>query len=1036
MCDSITAHKFQLRLADDTHTRVLHRVPRMKKIPLLPTARIPAATFLLLVTSLVTLHAQYHIDVWTTVAGLPQNTVYSILQTRDGYVWFTTLDGLVRFDGVRFTVYNRGNGGGGINSNRFTALHESADGTLWAGTEDGGLTRYRDGRFKTYTANDGLPDNGVWAIRDDKAGGLLVSTNLGPTLLRGDRFEAVLGQGGASLPRCIDLNAAGACWYQDAIGLHRSLNGETTTFSLPAAVVSKLVTTIYEDREHAVWIALRGGGLVGIKPDGSFSSYDAKDGLVHLPVTAISQDHQGRLWFGTAGGGLLSFEGARFVTYLEPTDKVGIDDIRTIYEDRESNLWLGKRASGLAKLVRQIVTVRTKNDGLSGNNVYAVLEDRSGKIWVGVWESGVNVSALDGRFAKRADVPFGFPTALYEDSAGRIWVGSNHSAIGFIEDDRWTDVSSQIGAAGAVFVIRESSDGSLWFGTRSGLLRYRGGSTTRYTMRDGLPSDDVKDILEDRQKRLWFATFGGLARLEGDRFVNLTEADGLSSNHVRTLYEDSDGTLWVGTYDGGLNRLRDKRLTRYTTANGLFSSGVFRIIEDGRGRFWVSSNRGIYRLNKAELNDFAEGRIKSVTSVAYGLQDGLISTECNGGQQPAGWKTRNGHIVFPTQEGLAFIDPESVTENPLAPPVVIENSSLDGQPVKFAPEIRVGPGQQNLEINYTGLSFVKPEQVRFKYKLEGLDGEWVEAGSRRTAYYSYLPPGTYVFRVLAANSDSVWNPNGASVSVVVTPPFYRTRWFYLLIGLSVAGVAFAVYETRLQRLRRAHAAQRAFSQQLIELQEGERKRIAAGLHDSLGQNLLIIKNRALLGLQKPLGDSAAHDQLEEISGISSQALDEVREIAYALHPYQMDRLGLTKAVLAMLNKVATASDIEFSTEIQNIDGLFPKDSEINIYRIVQESVNNIVKHSGTKSARVAIKRIGSTVQISVADDGKGFSTEAAAGPSAPGSGFGLAGISERARMLGGKELIHSTPGKGTSVTVRILYHSKGVAERGSGGENS
>jgi hypothetical protein len=217
--------------------------------------------------------------------------------------------------------------------------------------------------------------------------------------------------------------------------------------------------------------------------------------------------------------------------------------------------------------------------------------------------------------------------------------------------------------------------------------------------------------------------------------------------------------------------------------------------------------------------------------------DGLISTECNGGQQPAGWKTRAGQIVFPTQEGLAFIDPETVIENPLAPPVVIENSSLDGHPANLLPDIRVGPGQQNLEINYTGLSFVKPEQVRFKYKLEGLDSDWVEAGSRRTAYYSYLPPGTYNFKVLAANSDGVWNTDGASIRVVVTPPFYRTRWFYALVGLAAAGLAFGVYEIRLRRLRRAHAAQEIFSRQLIDSQEHERKRIAAELHDGLGQNL-------------------------------------------------------------------------------------------------------------------------------------------------------------------------------------------------------
>jgi signal transduction histidine kinase/ligand-binding sensor domain-containing protein len=980
------------------------------------------AVLLLFSARPIDLHAQYRVDVWTTASGLPQNTVYSILQTRDGYVWFTTLDGLVRFDGVRFVVYTRENGGGGITSNRFTALHEGKDGTLWAGTEDGGLTRYREGKFRTYTVSDGLPSNGVWAIKDDEGSGLIVSTTGGTARLRGERFESLFGLGGAKLPRCLGLTAAGACWYKDAAGIHKSADGKTSTLPAPAIVVSKPVTSIFEDGSGIVWILWRDGGVAALKPDGSFISYDAAAGLPKLSLTAIAQDHNGRLWFGTAGGGLYSFADEHFVARLEPTDKVGTDDIKVIYEDREHTLWLGKSATGLAKLVRQIVTMRVRADGLSGNNVYPVLEDRNGRLWVGAWQKGLNVSSSgSSRFAQLPFFQSLSPTALHEDRQGRIWVGFYNGQFGFVKDDQWKDLSPELGRIGPpIFVIRESSDGSIWFGTRTGLFRYQNGAMTRYTTRDGLPSDDVKDIVEDRQQRLWFATFGGLSHLEGGHFVNLTEADGLCSNHVRTLYEDSEGTLWIGTYDGGLNRLHDKQLTRYTTANGLFSSGVFRIIEDGHARFWISSNRGIYRMNKAELNDFAAGRIKSVTSVAYGVQDGLVSTECNGGQQPAGWTTRAGQIVFPTQEGLAVIDPETVMENPLPPPVVIENSSLDGHPTNLLPDIRVGPGQQNLEINYTGLSFVKPEQVRFKYKLEGLDTDWVEAGSRRTAYYSYLPPGTYNFKVLAANSDGVWSTNGASITVVVTPPFYRTRWFYALVGLVVVGLAFGVYETRLLRLRRAHAAQEIFSRQLIDSQEHERQRIAAELHDGLGQNLLVIKNRALLGLRAPAG-AGGNEQFDEISATASLAIDEVREIAYNLRPHQMDEIGLAQALRAMLRKVATASGIEITADVDEANDALPKELEINLYRVVQEGINNVIKHSGAARAEVSVMRSSNQLIVTIADNGKGFDPVGSvrAGVTQPRRGFGLKGIGERARMLGGELTVQSESGQGTTLSIRI-----------------
>ena len=337
----------------------------------------------------------------------------------------------------------------------------------------------------------------------------------------------------------------------------------------------------------------------------------------------------------------------------------------------------------------------------------------------------------------------------------------------------------------------------------------------------------------------------------------------------------------------------------------------------------------------------------------------------------------------------------------------------------LGPTLRIEPGRENLEIRYTGLSLLNPEHVVFRYRMEGLDANWVEAGTRRTANYSHLPPGKYIFRVTAANSDGVWNDTGAALNIVVVPPFWRTWWFTGLIVLSLGGLAHSFYRLQMSRVRKAHATQRAFSQQLIELQEDERKRIAAGLHDSLGQNLLIIKNRALLGLQSPSGNDVARDQLEEISGISSQTLDEVREIAYGLHPYQMDRLGLTKALQSMLRKVAAVSEIEFSVDIDNIDGLFPADSQINIYRIVQECVNNIFETFGCEH--------GSGCDQARQVDGADFGSRRRQGffirpkrsiINRPGLWL-AAECQNELECLVVNQTIQSTPGKGTTVTVRI-----------------
>jgi signal transduction histidine kinase len=448
---------------------------------------------------------------------------------------------------------------------------------------------------------------------------------------------------------------------------------------------------------------------------------------------------------------------------------------------------------------------------------------------------------------------------------------------------------------------------------------------------------------------------------------------------------------------------------------GLFNNGVFQILEDRHGYFWISCNKGIYRVSRQELNDFADGRIARINSVAYGKPDGMLNSECNGGRLPAGIIARDGKFWFPTQEGVAVIDPEAVYINSAAPPVVIESITLERNPVDFQRGVMIQPGQRDLEISYTGLSYIKSEQIRFKYRLEGLDPDWIDAGTRRVAYYPYLPPGSYTFRVIAANSDGVWNNAGAGINVIVRAPFWQRWWFWLVCAAAVISIAAFGIRSRLAQLKRKQAEREAFSRRLIESQEGERKRIAGELHDSLGQNLLIVKNWALIGLNALEEDNPAREHLNEISETTSLALDEVREIAQNLRPYQLERLGLTNTIEHMVRQVKNASDIEFITEIDNIDGLLSKESEINLYRVVQECVNNVLKHSAATTAWLLIKRTASGAQITCRDNGQGFDPEA----SSRQSGMGLIGMAERVRMLGGRYTIESAAGKGATIHVII-----------------
>jgi YXYXY domain-containing protein/two component regulator with propeller domain len=314
----------------------------------------------------------------------------------------------------------------------------------------------------------------------------------------------------------------------------------------------------------------------------------------------------------------------------------------------------------------------------------------------------------------------------------------------------------------------------------------------------GLPQNSVGSILQTRDGYLWIATLDGLVRYDGARYTvfNKANSKGILSNRFNLLYEDSDGALWVGTEDGGLNRFKDGKFTPYTTKEGMFSNGVFAILEDRRGNFWMSSNQGIHRVRKQQLNDFAEGRVAKIDAVSYGKADGMLSTECNGARQPAGVKTRDGRLWFPTFDGVAVVDPEAAVFNSEPPPVVIDRVVLDRQEMDPRQPIEVRPGKNNLEIHYTALSFIKPEHLQFKYKLEGLDKDWVDAGNRRVAYFPYPAAGSYTFRVQAANSDGVWNETGAAIQVTVIPPFYQTWWFTLLAAASVAGLAALFYRAR------------------------------------------------------------------------------------------------------------------------------------------------------------------------------------------------------------------------------------------------
>jgi signal transduction histidine kinase/ligand-binding sensor domain-containing protein len=989
-----------------------------------PRLYIRAATCLcgLLFSPLSTAVAQYHVDSWTTDNGLPQNVVKDACQTPDGYLWLATMDGLVRFDGVRFTVFNRSNTPG-ILGNRYTSLYCTPGGEIWAGSETSGITRYRRGSFSTYSTQQGLPSDFVNAVTGDDTGRIWA-------LSRGSIVQwNEAAPGFAALPPEQSKygyapNGRFGFWSLDRDNVHFFVRGQILNYPLPREWPRHILTRVGQDLNGVIWLAsadgrfakLSGGRWSKIlRPDAKQTGTDA--------LTSTYRDSQGNPW----SFGIASDSGAYLFQYLMLTSLGEPRRIpfNSIFEDREGSIWIPTDGQGLYRVRKQPISVLSKGEGLPDRNVYPIYQDRAGAIWIGTWNGGLVrfsrgkftvFSTADGLTSNRI-------TSIGEDSEGVLWVATS-PGLQRMRNGSWERVQDErFPTRGDVKAIHQDPEGSLWFGTDEGVLRYKNRRWTEITAKDGLPSNDVRVIIDGRAGNLWIGGYGGLTSLDHGQFRRWTEADGLPSNSIRSLYEDRDGVLWIGTYDGGLGRFQSGRFTRYTVREGLFNNGVFQILEDSHGYLWMTCNRGIYRVLKAELNECALGRRQAISSIAYGKSQGMRNAECNGGLSPAGIRAGDGKLWFPTQDGVAVIDPERVTFNFRPPPIAIESISVDGEPAELGKPVRIPPGGQNLEIQYTALSLLDSDQIKFKYKMETLDRDWAEAGTRRTAYYPHLPPGEYVFKVIAANSDGVWNTEGKSVPVLVLPPFYRTWWFLTLLFAPAGGAVALGWQYRVSQFKRAQAVQHAFTRQLISSQESERKRIAAELHDSLGQRLVVIKNLALISLDNGslnngTLDAGTRHQMEEISAEATHALAEVREISYNLRPYQLDRIGLTKAIEALVKKASRASTITFTAEIDDMDDILPKDSEIDFYRVVQECINNVLKHSKATVAGVVVRRGAAALLLTVRDNGKGFTSGAAGGNPATG-GFGLIGISERAQLLGGKPVVHSAPGQGTTISIEI-----------------
>ncbi|GEM_PF-465122 len=744
---------------------------------------------------------RYICRVWTTEDGLPQNTITAIVQTHDGYIWLGTLGGLARFDGVAFTLFDAENTET-LKSNRILSLCEDRRGTLWIGTEAGGLTQYDRGAWTRYTVDDGLPSDTILSIVEDGDGALWINTPVGLGRWRDGAFLPCTTGEGKLLEHvsafCPDRE--GTLWVGLWGGrLAHLRDGVLTTILTPTGDVRHWVHAIEQGRDGSLWVGTH-NGLFRLR-DGTVTRYTTANGLSDNFIECLLEDRAGSLWVGTRAGGLNRWAEGAWTTTATNNGLSG-EEVRCLMEDREGDLWIGTSGGGLIQQKRQKLTVLSTEQGLPDEEVVPITEDGEGNIWIGATCGGL-VRLAAGKlttYTPGRGLPPECIWSLAADRDGSLWIGSWGGGVTRFKDGYFTTYtrSNSNLSDDVVLALYQDRAGRLWVGTQHGLNQFHDGTFTVYRKADGLVHDDVRFITEDAQGALWIGTLGGLSRFQDGTFTNYTTEQGLSNSYVRAIYQGADGALWIGTYGGGLNRFKEGRFTAITRRDGLFDNVVSRILEDDRGNLWMSGNRGIFRVSLRQLNDFADDRIGSVTSISYGLADGMEVSECNGGSQPAGWRTRDGRLWFPTISGIVIIDPSDLNEQP--PLVHIERVLIDDALMDRRRRIKAPPGPGDVEIHYTGLCFQAPEKMRFKYKLEGFDGHWVDAGSRRVAYYTKVPPGDYRFRVLAMNNDGVWSEREAAIEISLAPHVYQTGWFYALVVGMLLAAGWGGYKLQVKRL--------------------------------------------------------------------------------------------------------------------------------------------------------------------------------------------------------------------------------------------
>lgn len=981
---------------------------------------------------------------WRSTEGLPSDYVTAIVQTRDGFLWIGTSAGLVRFDGAKFTA--PGPAESPMNNlTGVTALCEDRNGALWIGTQGNGLFKLTGGRVLHYAKQQqGLLSENVTSLAADSRGRVWVGSQSGVSLWTGQKFQCFTKHDGLPDESVSEINVArsGAVWITTKVGMCRFIDGHIVPYAFQTESQGRSPEYLgaYEDQRGNLW-AFGDTYLINLTEGKRFNYFRSSEpGSVR--IWSLSEGRDGRMWIGTSGQGLLCFENNRFQPVILSEDRWPYD-VRAVCEDREGNVWLGTSGGGLVQLRVQSVYVLRESQGLPNSLPTALAQDTAGRLYVGLLRGGL-WSGEAGKFATVKGGggfgPDGFISSVCVDGDGTVWAGTLGNGLYGLQDGRGVHYTTADGLAdNTVLAMSVDQTNALWLSTAGGSLhRIASNTIVRYDAARELAGAPVTAMIPAASGGLWLGTQKGqLLRETGGQFQVVRKAGGTGAHPILALFEGGEGRLWFGTLGGGLGCQTGAAALIWTTNNGLPDMIVTAVAEDAAKNLWLGTGAGIYRLNHADI-------LQALNNPQNRLSCRLVSPANTmpdydtafGGQRAV--LTPDGYIWFATSAGLLNIDTKRSEAEPPPFPVYIESVAINSQPPMtvlpgklWSPaatnETFIAPGDlRSLELHFTALNFVAPQELRFRHKLEGSDADWVDDAGARQAHYGHLPRGKYRFRVAARLGDGPWFEAVDTFAFNIPTPIFFQSWaiaVYVIVAIALVTAAVRIISHRRLRRRLARLEQERSL-------ERERMRIARDMHDEMGSKLTKISFLSEHVQMDALPPGPALEKIQSIAQTSRDLLQTMDEIVWVVNPRNDTLENLVNYLSHYAAEYFQNTSIECEMRLPPEIPQHPVSSEVrhNLFLTFEETLNNILKHSGATRVRVAMDFNTHEFEIKVSDNGRGFDAAALLADGAAGGrrGNGLFNMRQRLATLGGSFSVAGNDAGGTTVAMQIRLNGNSL----------